>query len=302
MATQMVRHGPVRYMRDGILPFTRGLKEIKLSAREAQLAGTANDLTVHGRTGLILGIMDDLRMGTKFERGIQFLANRIGFVQGMDHWNQWQKSLSANISIARTSQALESMAAGKASKSDIFHLNRVGLDENSARLVWKYMLKGSEDVNGVRYPNTETWGRDAIDEVEFDEAMQAKRAFRAALARDVDDTIVTPGTELPTVATQSELGRVIFQLRSFTFSSTMKVLVAGLQASRVHGRASGSIMALSTVPFFLASGMLSYYLWAAATGGRAWEEMQNADEEKWITEGILRGLPLGLFGEVPRFG
>ncbi|NJL70351.1 MAG: hypothetical protein HC888_01475 [Candidatus Competibacteraceae bacterium] len=95
-------------------------------------------------------------------------------------------------------------------------------------------------------------------------------------------------------------GRVIAQFRSFTFSSTMKTLVAGLQQARVHGRASGSIMALSMVPFFLASGALSYYLWAAASGGTAWDEMQNADEEKWITESILRGMPLGVLGEIPR--
>lgn len=305
-ASMMARHGPIRFMRDGIMPMASNWKALKLSKREAQLAGTALDLTLHGRSAAFADIFDDLRMGTRPERALQFLANNIGFISGMDAWNQSMKTLAANLSIGRTTDALEKVAAGTAKDIDLFHLDRLGIDAQSARLIWEMMNSpgGSEVVGGVRLPNTEEWGKAAAEAEDWgtwNRAVEAKRVFRAALARDIDDTIVTPGGELPAWTTANMPGRVVAQFRSFTFSSTMKTLVAGLQQARVHGRASGSVMALSMVPFFLASGMLSYYLWAAASGGKAWDEMQNADEEKWITEGILRGLPLGVLGEAPKF-
>lgn len=304
MAAMLARHGPGRFIRDGIMPLVSDWKAIKLSLREAQLAGTALDLTLHGRSAAFADIFDDLRMGTKGERGLQFLANNIGFISGMDAWNQGMKALSANLSIARTTDALERVVAGNARKADLFHLERLGIDEQLGRDIWEAMQgEGSTITSGVRLPNTEAWGKAAAEVGDwgaYNRAMAARRGFRAALARDIDDTIVTPGGERPTWATANMPGRLVAQFRSFTFSSTMKTLVAGLQQARVQGRASGSIMALSMTPFFLASGMLSYYLWAAATGGKAWEEMQNADAEKWLTEGILRGLPLGVLSEAPR--
>lgn len=37
------------------------------------------------------------------------------------------------------------------------------------------------------------------------------------------------------------------------------------------------------------------------SGEKARKEMLEADEEKWLTEAILRGAPLGVLGEVPNF-
>ncbi|HLP66389.1 MAG TPA: hypothetical protein VK181_02600 [Rhizobium sp.] len=306
MAAAMARHGPARFLRDGLMPLVADWKRYKPALREAQLAGTALDLTLHGRSAAFADIFDDLRMGSRPERGLQFLANNIGFISGMDLWNQNMKTLASGMSIARTTDAIERLANGQARKTDLFHLERLGIDQQGAAEIWEALNSpgGSDALSGVRMPNTEEWGKDALargDMGAFDRAMRARRTFRAALARDIDDTIVTPGGELPAFATASMPGRLLAQFRSFAFSSTMKTLIAGLQQSRVHGRASGSVMALSMVPFFLASGMLSYYLWAAASGDKAWNEMQNADAEKWITEGILRGLPLGVLSEAPRF-
>ncbi|NJL70350.1 MAG: hypothetical protein HC888_01470 [Candidatus Competibacteraceae bacterium] len=197
MASLMARHGPMRFMRDGLMPAVTNWKALKLSRREAQLAGTALDLTLHGRSAAFADIFDDLRMGTRAERANQFLANNIGFISGMDAWNQGMKTLAASMSIGRTTDALEKLAAGTAKEIDLFHLKRLGIDEQNAKAIWEMMNSpgGSEVVNGVRLPNTDEWGKAAAaaeDWGAWNRAMEAKRAFRAALARDVDDSIVTP--------------------------------------------------------------------------------------------------------------
>lgn len=304
LAAAAVRHGPLRFIKDGLLPAISDWKALNLSLREAQIAGTALDTALHNRTTAFGDLFDEYRTGWKVERANTFLASRLGLVSGMDFWNTGIKALQANVSIAWISDAIDSVAAGKASRSQLLKLGRLGIGQPEAELLLKFMREGSSNVGGLRLPNTEDWGKEAFvrgDSYEINQALEAKRIFRAALARDIDDTIVTPGAEVPLWMTENMIGRLIGQFRRFTFSSTSKILIAGLQSARANGRTTGSVMALSAMPFFLASGALSYYLWAMTSGQKARDEMLGADEEKWLTEAILRGAPLGVLGEVPNF-
>ena len=304
LAAAAVRHGPLRFIKDGLLPAISDWKALNLSLREAQIAGTALDIALHNRTTAFGDLFDEYRTGWKVERANTFLASRLGLVSGMDFWNTGIKALQANVSIGWISDAIDSVAAGKASRSQLLKLGRLGIGEPEAALLHKFLNEGSSNVGGLRLPNTEDWGKVAFargDWHEAEQALEAKRIFRAALARDIDDTIVTPGAEVPLWMTENMIGRLIGQFRRFTFSSTSKILIAGLQSARANGRTTGSVMALSAMPFFLASGALSYYLWAMTSGQKAREEMLGADEEKWLTEAILRGAPLGVLGEVPNF-
>jgi len=146
---------------------------------------------------------------------------------------------------------------------------------------------GTRLDNGVILPNTENWGTGSA-------GMEARQIYRAAIARAVDDTIITPGNELPRWADGNMWGRLLFQFRSFTFSSTQKATLAMLQdarAGRVWRPALGSM-------FSVALGTMGYYIWAAARGGDSWEEAKDMDWQKALDEGISRSGLQGIFAEV----
>ena len=282
LAGIVMKHGLVRTFRDGFLPLVTNFKQIALSAHEAKLAGLGLDLVLHGRAQALFEILDETRGGTAAERGLQWATNHFGFVSMMDHWNSGVKFLESAVAIPHITDALERRALGNATAKDIRFLDRLGLGEKESKQIWTQLERTGDRVEGVMLPNTESWNdRDAM------------RMFRGALARIVDDAVVTPGAERPLFSDGSELGRLIFQFRSFTFSSHHKLLWAGAQDLR-----SGDMAPLQGIVFSLALGALSYYIWARVSGPKQTEEMQNASLEKWAAESITRSFVLGAFAEL----
>lgn len=297
------------------VPMIRDFQHFKMSAAEARYAGTALDLALHGRAAAWFDIMDELEYGTKFERGLQWSTNNFGkYVAFFDQWNVGMKSLAAATGNARLMMSIEKLMKGKAAKKDITFLAAHGIDENQARIIWEQMGKpgGSDLVNGAYLPNTEAWGKDALRRmneapdakaraqagVEYDRAMEAVRSYRAALARHIDTTIVTPGLERPLWMDKNLGWQLLAQFRAFTFSSTQQVAMAAIQDARVGNMAPVAIGAIQA----LALGALSYYTWAISKGGKAKQEMLNSIERgdwgKWADEAIDRSGLLGVLGEL----
>jgi hypothetical protein len=290
------KHGLTRTFRDGFVPFITEMKKIKPLLHEIKMAGTATDMLLHGRAAAMFDLLDEARAGTKAERGLQWATNELGFMSGLDLWNSSMKQVAGLIDIARISYSLEDVLKnGAAAKDSARFLHRFGINDRLAKNIWREIEASGDRVNGTMYPNTEKWGQDALargDEAGYARAMEARRAFRAMLTRHIDDTINTPGSERPLMMDGSELGRLIWQFKSFTLSSTQKILWAGaqdLRAGDVAPIVAGSV-------FSLALGALSYYLWAWAAGEKAREEMRNASPEKWAFEAVERSGLLGVFG------
>ncbi|MEO2177204.1 MAG: hypothetical protein ABGY96_24325 [bacterium] len=89
------------------------------------------------------------------------------------------------------------------------------------------MIERARKEGAVFLPNTDEWAD-----------IQAIGRFRAALAQDVDRTIVTPGAADRPLFMSTELGSVIFQFKGFGVSSAQRVLVSALQekqAYNMHG-------------------------------------------------------------------
>jgi GNAT superfamily N-acetyltransferase len=71
--------------------------------------------------------------------------------------------------------------------------------------------------DGIYLPNTSMWTD-----------REARRAFSAAIVRDVDNAIVTPGLERPNWISHP-VGKVVGQFKGFGLSSIQKTLISGLQ-------------------------------------------------------------------------
>lgn len=284
-ARPVMRYGLTRTFRDGFAPMVTNLKALKMNAREARLAGVATDISAHQRSMALRDVTDELQYGTKAEKAIEWATNRMGMVALFDYWTQAGELMSSSIANAKIMDALARVNTGVGNMSEAEatrYLAELGMDGFMAERIWKQVADGGGGkVDGVWWPNTESWKDD-----------KAMRAYRAALAREVTNTIIRPGAERPLLSDANIVGRMLYQFKSFGMASMPKVVMAGLQ-QRDAGVLMGSMASL-------ALGAVSYYLWAVATGGKAFEEMMNADLDKWADEAITRSGLLGTVSEVQR--
>jgi hypothetical protein len=68
LARPMMRYGLTRTFRDGFGPLVSNLKAFKLNAKEAKLAGAANEITTHTRAMAVRDIADELQRGSNYVR------------------------------------------------------------------------------------------------------------------------------------------------------------------------------------------------------------------------------------------
>lgn len=278
VARPVMRYGVSKVFRNGWAPLVSDLKRLKMTREEAKRIGVGLDPIMHNRAQAVFDMYDDYAgRQTRAERVTGFLANKTGFVAGFDRWTAEMKQIAAGVTIAEVSNALEQSA--KAGKHSAF-LAENGIDPGMAVRIMEQMElpEGSDLLDGVRLPNTESWTD-----------IRAKRAYRAAINRMVNDLIVTPGLDRPNWVDENTAFRMVAQFRSFTFASTNRVMLQGAQQqdmALVQG------MALS-----LALGALSYYTYAVSRGGDALKEANEFDPGKWTDEAISRSGLMGILAE-----
>lgn len=284
----IMKHGLTRALRDGFVPFIANTKRMQLSRKEAHLAALGLDPIIHSRAYQFADLLDEYGRTSKVERGVEFIATKTGLIGAFDYWNKAMKEISASVALVRFSDALGIVAGGaKATDKEVLKATELlaahGIDPKLATKIWDEFLSpgGADEIDGVLIPNTEMW-KDA----------GAVRSFRAALAHNVNDTIITPGMERPSWMDDTLGGRLIGQFKSFGMASSSKTLMAGVQQ---HDMA-----VLQGAGISLALGALSYYLWAVATGGRAYEEMLTAGPDKWADEAVSRSGLLAALGDAQK--
>lgn len=272
------KHGVMRSFGTSFKLMIEGFKGIRASSRELQLAGTANDLVASTRAQMVSDIWDTVAGRTVPERMLNYAATHMGRVALFDFWNFGIKNFAGVISNGRISEGIEKLMNGTAKPKELRYLAQLGIGEPSARRIWAQLQKpdGANRVGGYLLPNTKHW-----------DDPEAIRAWRAAVAEDVDNTIVTPGLERPLFADQNIGWRLITQFRSFGYSSLTKTLYSGLQQA--------DLAALNGMLAMLAGGALSYYIYGMTVGGEAKQRMLNADADKWLDEAIDRSGLLARF-------
>lgn len=270
----MFVHGPLRMMRDGLLPFITNAKGYKLAANEAKLAGAALEITLDSRAMQMADVADEFGYGSKFERGLDYATSKFGLISLMAPWNQALKQFAGVITQTRTLEVAGKWRNGSASKAEIERMAFLGIDEDMAGRIDDQFRKHGEDQGTLKWANTETW--DDIEAAEF---------YRAALGKEVDIQIVTPSQEKP-LWMSSQLGQVIGQFNSFTVASMQRVLLAGLQQRDAH--------ALAGLIGMTGMGMLAYVLKTMTYFGVNDTAANLTDDpQQWVMEGLDRSGALG---------
>lgn len=271
-------HGMSRVFGDLIVPMAKGLKGLKMQAREAKMMGAITERVLGTRALTLAELNDPFARGSAFER---FLHNSVGPTFSKltlaNIWNDFWKTVGNMVTQTRVLESVEAIAkGGKLSKKEREYLAFLGIDGDAVKRIAQQYAEHGEVVDGLPVANTDRWtDREAV------------RIFRAALNKETRNVVVDgSGVGDKPLMMQKEWGKTVFQFRSFFFASNQRTLMRGLQQR--------DAAALSGVLMSIAAGMAVAWFKAAGRG----EDTSNWDANKWLAEGIDQSGILAVLVEV----
>jgi hypothetical protein len=223
MGRLVMRHGLERTFRTALEPLFKNIGAYKLAKKELNLAGEALDLYLGTRSALFADIADTFATSTRFERLVGKAANLSFTLNLMNHWTDAIKSVTSMIAGTRILEDAARWADGTIDDAAKARLANLGIDKDLAEKITKQSGTHQTKFDHVVIANTDLWG----DEL-------AVEAFRSALAKDVNITIVTPSPGERATWTSTEWGGLITQFKGFGMASTQRVLMSGLQEKNAH--------------------------------------------------------------------
>ena len=275
VARPVMVHGMQRVFKDGVIPLIKNFKTFKLAAREIKEYGPSWDMILDSRAMTMAEVNDPYVTGSKFEKGLKNLTNTFGKVTLMTQWNTVLKQFTGVITQRRITDSVRKSVSGSISKKDVRYLAMVGIDANMAKRITKQLDEFGDQVDGVQLARTRGWTDN-----------EAFVTFAAAINKEVDRAIVTPKVgDIPLILKGTEAGKMIGQFKSFSFASTNKILISGLQEA--------DMSTLNGWALAIGMGMVSYAFKTWDRGGEL-----SDDPRVWITEGVDRSGVLASLGEV----
>ncbi len=255
-------------------------KMAKAAANEVKLAGTSLDMALQTTALRLTGMQDMAPRFSKAEAAMGYLTNGFFIANLLSPWNAMIKQ-AAGIAISHKMLGDSiSWSKGTLNQSGQARMLSAGLNAEDARNIAQIFKAHGDTVKDVRLPNTQLW--DDLPGWKPGTAKKLQTKYRAALARDVDATVVTPGAGDQPLWAHSTLGRLVAQYKSFGFAAANKVLVPGLQykdAAQLYG----AMMMVFT------GGMVSV----------ARDRMNNMNQNKslagFVTDGIDQSGLLGWY-------
>jgi hypothetical protein len=258
----------------GLLPYMEtlgqtltNLKGVRLSVKEAQIAGTVTERVLGTRLATLSDIMDPYASRGPIEAFLENMTNIGSKWNGIRLLTDMQKAISAVMTQNRILKGVEKFSA--VAEKERAYLAYLGIDESMAGRIAKQFAEHGETVDKVRVANQERW----TDEV-------AARYYRAAISKDVDSIITTKGVADTPLFANTPTGRAMLQFQSFALASHQRVLLRGLQEGQA--RFVGGLVAMSTI------GMMA--TWFKAVSGNRVEKLEDISKNPgwWISEGIDR--------------
>lgn len=296
VARPWAKYGLMKSIGKGWVPYVSNPKFRKqLKAQDYRLA-IGLDPLLHNRAQAYADVLQNapvygngaVALG---ERALETLANKTGLVALFDYWTAMNKHLASSVAQSVLADNLSvKFGRVKASAQEIAsaneNLRRMGVDDTLARRFFDSMNEdgGSTDLGGGMWlPNTEEWSDPA-----------AARAYAAVMHNEIDNLIITPGLDLPTVFDENIAYRLFFQFKSFTFATIPRIHMSGLQGNDPY--------LMQYVLGSLATGALSYYTWAVTSGGDNVEKIMKQGPETWLYEAVDRSGLLGVASLATKVG
>ncbi|MBC3213400.1 hypothetical protein [Serratia fonticola] len=181
----------------------------KANKQEMRKMGTALDIVLSDRSRAIADIADGFSQRSALESGLDYATGKFGNLTLMNQWNSFHKSLNGMNTADLILSATKSNA----------RLAKLGIDDNMAARIQQQFNKHGKTVDGLRIGNSSAWDDPAV-----------RAAFESAVVKDVNNTIVTPGIGDTPLWSSSQMGKLVFQFKSFIFGSYNRATAGGIQA------------------------------------------------------------------------
>lgn len=270
-------HGLLPYMRLGLAALGGNLKAIKMSVRQAQMAGNVSEMTTGNRLAAITEITDPYSARSPVEGLLNNLTNVASKLNGIRLITDINKSIASVLTQNRILGGATRWA--EISKKEKAYLAFLGIDQPMAERIAAQFGAHGETAGGVRVAYTEDW-TDPI----------ARRTYRAALNKDVDSIVVERGVADVPLFAHTPTGRAVLQFKAFALASHQRVLLRGLQES--PARFTSGLVAMTAMGMFI--------VWAKALSGNRLDKLPDMAENPgwWIAEGLDRSGVLSVPMEV----
>lgn len=269
----MMQHG----LRKSLGPMASMLKNmdsVKIATRDLREMAVGLDYVLSTRTKAIADLTDPYSRRTAAERGLNWMTQKFGNWTLMNQWNSVLKSWSGMIVQSRILDAARQVSAGRMlAKDEVRKMAQVGINEDMLRRIGEQFGKHGEDMDGLLTGHSHLWDDRHVREI-----------FQAAVLKDVDSVIVTPGVGDTPLFFSKEGWKLITQFKTFIFAQHNRVLVSGIQ----QGDASFYLGALGTV----ALGSIVYMMKQKLSGRDIDYSWNNL-----VKEGIDRGGMIGWLSE-----
>lgn len=283
MAGAVFQHGLQTVVGDAWAPYLAGMMQggtaytaaMRRQARDL-LTGLETRMNLRGHS--LSDMLDNYKPGSKLERGARWIADKSQLVNFQAPWTDLTKTMATTVAVAEHMRAIERTVAGKGTAADGRLLARSNINPETANKIWhEYTNGGGDAVDGTPFVDVMKW-----------QDRDARETFMAAIGREADISVVTPGHEKSLWHSNPVLS-LVGQFKSFVGATHEKLMIPGLQR-RDANTLSGVLSAVS-------AGMLSYKLYSIVAGRETSDRPQD-----WIKEGISRGGVLGWLDETNNSG
>lgn len=211
-------------MRHGFRPFAksmakviRGGAEWQGTKKELKQIGVALDMTLNTRAKAVAEIADVPFWGGRVETFSHSMATNFTLTSLMAPWNAAMKQISAYTGIQAILEGSEKWVKGTLPSTRRAVLANLGIDEAMARRINQQF--GKHGKKGDLWdPNWKAW-----DDIE------ARLTLEAAVLKEADTAIVTPGIGDRPLFMSSEPGKLLGQFKTFAMAANNRILVSGLQ-------------------------------------------------------------------------
>jgi hypothetical protein len=264
VARPVMAHGISRVYGDGIRAMAKNFKTFKAAAEEVKESGTALDMVLNTRARAQAGMDEYMPFTNRFSNAVGAMANNFGVISLMSPWNASMKQFTGVITQSRFIRSTTKFAkTGKIDAAEKTNLAANFIDRDMAKRIAAQFEKHGQEIDGIIVPSARIW-----DDIE------ARDIFRAAIRREVDGIIVTPGQDKPLWMSRPGW-RLLGQFKSFGFASVQRTMLSGLQ------RRDMETMNGAALSVFLGMGVY------AMKEGNAGRDLSD-DWRVWVTEGIDR--------------
>lgn len=266
IGTASISEGFGKLFGTAVQDLVTGLKGMKMGIKQAQMVGTALDMSKMGRAGALYDLGELYRARSTAELWMDRVTHGVLNAFGIGPWTVGLKGWVSFLGGHHILDGVERLAEDKPINQTLrSQLARDGIGVAQAKLIYaekEHWLKH----NGLWLSNAEDWKNP-----------EAKALFAEALLQRVNNAVITPNPADSPLWTGTEIGKSIFQFKKFSWASNQRLLIAGLQQND-HIAMSGMAMAV-------AMGIIGTALRDIAANGQV---DPNRDLGGWIREGVDR--------------